>query len=299
MDDPYEVLGVGKSATAAEIKSAYKTLAKKLHPDLNPGDDAAEERFKAVSAAHDLLKDTEKRARYDAGEIDAQGQERPQRRYYRDFADAGDGGAYHTTQGFDDLSGVFDDLFGRGASARRAAGQAQTQMRGRDALYMMAVDLPDAVNGATKRITLPTGETLDVTIPKGVIDGQTIRLRGKGGPGHGGRPDGDALVTISITAHPLFRVDGRDIHIDLPISIDEAILGGSVEVPTLTGRVKMTVPPGAQNGQTLRLKGKGIRGGNQIVTLRVEMPATIDDDLANFMRTWRETNAYDPRKDAA
>lgn len=298
MDDPYEVLGVGKTATAAEIKSAYKTLAKKLHPDLNPGDDAAEERFKAVSAAHDLLKDKEKRARYDAGEIDAQGQERPQRRYYRDFADTGDGGAYHTTQGFDDLSGVFDDLFGRGSQARRGP-SAQAQMRGRDALYTMTVDLPDAVSGATRRITLPTGETLDVAIPKGVTNGQTVRLRGKGGPGYGGGPEGDALVTITIAPHPHFRVDGKDIHCDLPISIDEAILGGSVEVPTLTGRVKMTVPAGAQNGQVLRLKGKGIGGGNQIVTLRIEMPKTVDDDLAAFMRTWRETNAYDPRKDAA
>lgn len=305
-DDPYKTLGVEKTATGKEIKSAYKKLAKKLHPDLNPGNKDAEDQFKQVSAAHDLLKDPEKRKRFDAGEIDAQGQEKPQRRYYREYADAGAEGAYHSAEGyqdFDDLSGVFSDLFGRGARARQGAAygaQGQPmQMRGRDALYAMEVDFLEAVNGASKRITLPTGETLDVKLPAGTADGQTIRLRGKGSPGYGGGPDGDALVEISVRADPHFRREGNDILSTLAISIDEALLGGPVEVPTVSGRVKMKIPPGSSTGKVLRLKGKGARGGDQRVTLEVVMPETIDDDLRDFMETWRKTHAYDPRKATA
>lgn len=304
-DDLYDVLGVSKTATDAEIKSAYKKLAKKLHPDLNPGDKTAEAQFKKVSSAFDILKDKEKRGQYDRGEIDAQGQERPQRRYYRDFADAGAEGAYHTAQGFedfDDLSGVFSDLFGRGARARRAehrGPQEPLQMRGRDALYTMEVEFLEAANGASKRITLPTGETLDVKIPKGTADGQTIRLKGKGGRGYQGGPDGDALVEISVRPHPRFRREGNDILLDLPISIDEAVLGGTVEAPTVSGSVKMKVPPGSSTGQTLRLKGKGVNGGDQRVTLSVVMPDKIDGSLKSFMESWRENYAYNPRKETA
>lgn len=305
-DSPYDILGVAKTATDKEIKSAYKKLAKKLHPDLNPGDASAEEKFKQVSAAHDLLKDPEKRKRFDAGEIDAQGQEKPQRRYYRDFADAGAEGAYHSAEGyrdFDDLSGVFSDLFGRGARARQGSAsgaQAQPmQMRGRDALYTMEVDFLEAVNGASKRITLPTGETLDVKLPAGTVDGQTIRLRGKGGPGYNGGPDGDALVEISVRADARFRREGDDILTTLSISIDEAILGGPVEVPTVSGKVKMKIPPGSSTGKVLRLKGKGLKGGDQRVTLEVALPEKIDDELRTFMEKWRSDHAYDPRKGAA
>lgn len=302
-DDLYQTLGVKKSASDAEIKSAYKKLAKKLHPDLNPGDKSAEAEFKKVSAAFDILKDKEKRGQYDRGEIDAQGQERPQRRYYREYADAGAEGAYHTTQGFDDfddLSGVFSDLFGRGARARGAyQPQEPLQMRGRDALYTLDVDFLEAANGASKRITLPTGETLDVTLPKGAADGQTIRLKGKGGRGYQGGPDGDALVTISVRPHPLFRREGNDILIDLPISIDEAVLGGSIEVPTVSGKVKMTIPKGANTGKTLRLKGKGVKGGDQRVTLTVVMPDKIDASLESFMESWRKSYGYNPRETAA
>lgn len=305
-DDPYTILGVEKTASEKDIKSAYKKLAKKLHPDLNPGDKTAEEKFKQVSAAHDLLKDKDKRARYDAGEIDAQGQEKPRRQYYRDFADAGAEGAYHSAEGygdFDDLSGVFSDLFGRGARARRAqsyGAQGETfRMRGRDALYTMEVDFLEAINGASKRITLPTGDTLDVKLPAGTADGQTIRLRGKGGPGIGGGPDGDALVEISVRPDPNFRREGNDIHTTLALSIDEAILGGPVEMPTVSGKVRMKIPPGSSTGKTLRLKGKGVKGGDQHVTLEVVLPEKIDDDLREFMAKWRTGHAYDPRKGAA
>lgn len=302
-DDPYATLGVAKTATDAQIKSAYKKLAKKLHPDLNPGDKTAEERFKKVSAAYDILKDKEKRGQYDRGEIDAQGQERPQRRYYREYADAGADGAYHTTQGFedfDDLSGVFSDLFGRGARARGAyRPEEPLQMRGRDALYALEVDFLEAVNGASKRITLPTGETLDVKLPKGTADGQTVRLKGKGGRGYQGGPDGDALVEISVRPHPQFRREGNDILLDLPVAIDEAVLGGPIEVPTVSGKVKMTIPPGSNTGKTLRLKDKGVNGGDQRVTLTVVMPEKVDESLKSFMESWRANYAYNPREKAA
>lgn len=300
-DDLYATLGVKKTATDAEIRSAYKKLAKKLHPDLNPGDKSAEEKFKSISAAYDLLKDKKKRAQYDAGKIDAQGQEKPQRRYYRDFADAGAEGAYHTTQGFedfDDLSGVFSDLFGRGARARGAQTEP-LKMRGRDALYALEVDFLEAINGASKRITLPTGETLDVTLPKGTAGGQTIRLKGKGGRGYQGGPDGDALVEVSVRPHEQFRCEGNDILLDLPISIDEAVLGGSIEVPTVSGKVKMKIPPGTNTGKTLRLKGKGVQGGDQRVTLTVVMPDAVDESLKSFMESWRSNYAYNPREVAA
>ena len=302
-DELYATLGVDKTATDAEIKSAYKKLAKKLHPDLNPGDKNAEEEFKKVSAAFDILKDKEKRGQYDRGKIDGQGQEKPQRRYYREYADAGADGAYHTTQGFDDfddLSGVFSDLFGRGARARRAyQAQEQLRMRGRDALYTLEVDLLEAVNGATKRITLPNGQTLDVKLPKGTADGQTIRLKGKGGRGYQGGPDGDALVEINVRPDPRFKREGNDILLDLPISIDEAVLGGSIEVPTVSGKVSMKIPPGTNTGKILRLKGKGVNGGDQRVTLTVVMPDRVDESLKSFMESWRANHAYNPRKDAA
>ena len=289
-DDPYEVLGVPKDADEAAIKRAYKTLAKQLHPDLNPGDAEAEARFKAVSAAHDLLKDPEQRRRYDAGEIDATGQERPERRYYRDFADAGAGGAPFETGGFadfDDLSGVFSDLFGRGARARGAAGPRMA-MRGRDALYALEVDFREAATGATKRLTLPTGETLDVRLPEGTADGQTIRLRGKGGRGYQGGPDGDALVTVAVRPDPVLSREGDDIVAEADVPFDVALLGGRVEVPTLTGTARVRVPEGSAAGDVLRLRGKGVRGGDQRVRLRIVMPEDVDDDLREAVRAWRE-----------
>jgi DnaJ-class molecular chaperone len=301
-DDPYSVLGVAKTASAADITKAYRKLAKKLHPDLNPGDKAAEEKFKKVTAAYDIVGDETKRARYDRGEIDASGQEKPQQRYYREYAGGEDGARYRSAAGFEDIgefSDLFGDLFGRGGAAG-ARGGARFSMRGQDAQYRLEVDFLDAVKGTKTRITLPDGETLGVTIPAGVTDGQVLRLKGKGHPGLGEGEPGDALVEISVKPHPVFKREGDDIIVEVPITFDEAVLGGKVEVPTIGGRVFATIPVGSNTGQTLRLKGRGIRSksgtGDQLVKLNVVMPERIDDELKDFAETWRKNHAYDPRR---
>ncbi len=306
-DNPYEVLGVDKTASADEIKKAYRRIAKQSHPDLHPGDGAAEARFKAAGAAFELLKDPEKRARFDRGEIDASGQERPQERtFYRDFAEQQDnpyrrGPRY---EGFGDAEDIFAEFM-----RRQAGGQGQEQGRGRysfrargaDAQYALEVPFLDAANGGSLRITLPGGGNLEVKIPKGVADGTTLRLRGKGGPGHGGGAPGDAYVTLSITPHPVFRREGDDIAITLPITLYEAVLGAKVEAPTIAGPVKVTIPKGASSGQTLRLRGRGVSAagrpaGDQRIELQLVMPKEVDDELEAFMERWGKTHAYDPRK---
>lgn len=300
-DDPYAALGVPKTATADDIKKAYKRIARESHPDLNPGDTGATDRFKAASAAYDLLKDPEQRARFDRGEIDASGQERPERRFYREYAE-GPEATYHTSRGYDDFgnfSGVFSDLFGEARRRRTGSGggaEAEFRMRGADQTYVLEVSFLEAAKGATKRITLPGGSTLDVKIPEGIADGKTIRLRGKGGPGLGGGPDGDALVTITVAPHPHFSREGNDIHLELPVSLDEAVLGAKVETPTIGGPVALSIPPGASTGRVLRLKGRGVKGGDQLVTLKVMVPAKPDDELKDFLRSWRERHGEDPRK---
>ena len=303
-EDLYSVLGVPKTASAGDITKAYRKLAKKLHPDLNPGDKAAEEKFKKITAAYDILGDAEKRGRYDRGEIDASGQERPQQHYYREYAGGQDGARYRSTAGFEDI-GAFSDLFGdlfgeRGGIREGGRGGARFSMRGPDAQYRLEVDLLDAVNGTKTRITLPDGGTLDVAIPAGVTDGQVLRLKGKGGPGIGEGEPGDALIGISVRPHPVFKREGDDIIVEVPITFDEAVLGGKVEVPTIGGPVFATVPPGSNTGQTLRLKGRGIKTksgtGDQLVKLSVVLPERIDDDLKGFAETWRAAHQYDPRR---
>jgi len=300
-EDLYSVLGVPKTASAGEINKAYRKLAKKLHPDLNPGDTAAEERFKQISHAYSILKDPEQRGKYDRGEIDASGQERPQQRYYREYAGGPEGAQYHSTSGFEDIgafSDLFGDMFGGGAGMRGGRGGrgGRFSMRGQDAQYHLDIPFLDAVNGTKQRITLPDGSTLDVTIPPGVSDGQVLRLKGKGMPGLGEGPPGDALVEIGIRPHPVFKREGNDIVVEVPISFDEAVLGGKVEVPTISGRVAVTVPAGSNTGQTLRLKGRGVKGkGDQLLKLSVMMPEKIDDDLKSFAEEWKKSHAYDPR----
>jgi len=299
-DDPYSVLGVAKDASDAEIKKAYRRIAKDCHPDLKPGDAEAEAKFKAAAAAYDLLKNPEKRAQYDNGEIDASGQERPQQQYYRDYAEAA-GNPYRGRQADpDDMSDIFAEFMrGRGGYSQRAQG---FHAPGHNRSYSLQISFLDAVFGASQKLTLPDGDRIEVKIPAGITDGQTIRLRGKGDPGFGEGPAGDALVTVSVAKHPVFDRQGDDIHITLPISIDEAILGGKVPAPTIDGGVNVSIPAGTSSGKTLRLRGKGVkkRGsserGDQLIELTVSMPDQIDEDLKQFMETWREKHSYDPRK---
>ena len=244
--DPYKILGVNRDAPREEIQKAHRRLAKELHPDLNPGNRDAEAQFKEVSAAYDLLSDPEKRARFDRGEIDASGVERPQRCYYRDFADARAGagadpygrGPYASDAGFADFAGfgdaddILSELFGR---ARRAG--APRQRRGADVRYRLPIDFLEAANGTTKRVTLPDGSILDVTVPPGTRDGQVLRLRGRGQPGREGGPPGDALVEVEVRPHPFFTRRGDNIYVELPVSLAEAVSGARVDVPTPTGPV--------------------------------------------------------------
>lgn len=291
MEDPYEILGVKRDATEAAIRAAYRKLAKRYHPDVNPGNPEAAERFKSIAAAYDLLSDKEKRARFDRGEIDASGQERPQPRYtYRDFGESAGREKYRSETGLgpDDLESIFGEAFGD--RFRRGF-----NVRGSDAHYALTVSFLDAVNGTTRRITLPDGRTLDVTIPPGLRDGHILRLKGQGAPGIGEGPPGDALVEVTVAPHPRFRREGNDIVVKLPVSIREAVLGASLEVPTIKGHVRVSVPPNSGTGTRLRLRGRGVAGGHQYVELEVVLPPGEEPALAEFLRTWRPAHDFDPR----
>ena len=289
--DPYTTLGVKKHATQEEIQKAYRRLAKKLHPDLNPGNKIAEEKFKEVSAAYDLLGDPEKRARFDRGEIDASGTERPRQQYYRDFADQNGWSAYTNNSGFSDFGDfagsedILSEIFGRAGSAGR-------RRRGQDVRYHLELSFLDAVNGGKQSIVLPDGTTLDVNIPPGTRDGQILRLRGKGRPAPGEGPAGDALIEISVLPHPYFTRKGDDIYLDLPISLKEAVLGTKVKVPTPSGPVTVSVPKWSSTGRVLRLKGRGVPHsdgvkGDQYVTLKLVLPQKPDPKLEAFVADWQ------------
>lgn len=305
MDDPYKILGVAKDAKPEDIRRAYRKLAKQHHPDLNPGNKAAEETFKAVSTAYDLLSDAEKRARYDRGEIDASGTEKPQARTYRQYADAEHGARYGGgAQAGGWNSANFEDLFGdafrtRGAGPGAGFGN-NAQMRGQDERYSLTVEFLDAIRGVTRRLTLPDGRTLDVKVPPGIEQGQIMRLRGQGGAGWNGGPAGDALIEISIAGHPYFRRDGRNIRLELPVTLSEAVLGGRVTVPTPGGPVKMTIPAHSDTGTELRLRGRGVPkhdgqpAGDLYITLRVRV-GPPDAALEAFLRDWKPEAPSDPR----
>jgi DnaJ-class molecular chaperone len=297
-EDPYKVLGVPREASDDDVRRAYRKLAKELHPDLNPANRAsAEERFKKVSAAYEIVGDATKRGQYDRGEIDANGEQR--RTYQRahtggPFGGRAGGGRPGEEFGFSD---IFSDLFG---ANRRSEGASPFGMRGRDVRYTLEVDFLEAATGAKKRVTMPDSGVLDITVPEGVADGQTLRLKGQGAPGPRGSEAGDALVEIKVRQHALFKRAGDDIVLELPISVDEAVLGAKIEVQTISGRVQLTVPKGTSSGRVFRLKGKGVRNtttgntGDQLVSVRIVLPETIDSELSYFMSEWRQKHAYNP-----
>jgi DnaJ-class molecular chaperone len=318
MRDPYEVLGVGKNADAAAIKSAFRRLAKKLHPDANKNDPKTAQRFAELNSAYEILGEDKKRRAYDAGEIDAEGKPRFQG-FGQGFGGPRGGpgsGAHFETfsfgpEGFQGRSGVggghFEDIigqmfggFGAGRSRASRGGSEPDEMEPavHDVIISVTLSLEEAAAGGARRIRLPTGKEVDVKIPAGLADGKQIRLKGKGIPGPGGT--GDVLITVKIAPHALFERDGTDLRTTVPIALYEAVLGGKVRVPTLGGAVELAIPPGTSGGRTFRLKGKGMtvdgKTGDLLVSISIALPEKGDGELDELMKTWRDHKPYDPRR---
>ncbi len=287
MKNPYEILGVPQSASPDEIKSAYRALAKELHPDVNPGDTIVEQRFKEVTAAYDMLSDDAKRAQFDRGEINADGSPRMDGMFHRNYQ--GGGGA-----GGADFEDLVADLFGRRRRPRQSKGKSVT--------YSVRVPFLEAARGGVQRVRLHDGSTVDVNIPPATSDGDSLRLKGRGMPGVGGGPSGDAFVEVQVDPHRYFVRDELDIRIDVPVTLTEAVLGAKVNIPTVHGTVAVTVPPGSSSGNVLRLKGKGLakgsEKGDEFARLMIHLPETIDSKLKEFVRSWTKQGDYDVRKKA-
>src|SRR5947209_7493350 len=326
MRDPYQVLGVARSASAGEVKKAFRRLAKKHHPDQNKNDPKAQAKFAEVNTAYEILGDEKKRAEFDRGEIDAEGKPRhpgfdgfpggfrrsgaggPGQSEHFEFHFGGGnpfgrGGRAGTTN--IDPSDFLADLFGgfgAGGAGARAQGRTQPPPRGSDVAATVEVPLGDAVKGGRVVVSLPTGKRLEVAIPAGIEEGQQVRLKGQGEPSILGGPAGDAIITVHIGRHPQLRVDGRDLRLDLPITLYEAVLGGKVEAPTLEGHVELTIPPHSNGGRTLRLRGKGLPAnagkpaGDLLVSLRIVLPDGADPDIEALAQGLRSEKPYDPRK---
>jgi len=294
--DPYGVLGVARGANADDIRKAYRKLAKELHPDVRPNDKAAEDKFKRATAAFNLLSDPALKARFDRGEIDADGNERvgafrSQGARSGPYQSAGPGSGPDNVFDFGD---IFSDLFGAGVAGGR--GQAFARARGRDLRFTLEVDFVDAVNGGRRRVQLAEGRTLDVAIPPGVETGQVLRLKAQGAPGLQGGQPGDALVELKVKPHPHFKREGENITLDLPVSLTEAVEGGRVQVPTVSGPVAVSIPAGANTGMVLRLKGKGVGGqGDQLVRLLIMLPEPADEELKKFVKKWPGRERAPPR----
>ena len=279
--DPYSILGVPRGTSDADIKKAYRKLAKQLHPDTNK-EKAAAERFSRVTAAYDLLSDKDKRARFDRGELDGDGNPAAP------FGYGGGGGGFQQNGGGADFGDIFEGLFGGRSRGGGFGGRAAPPAKGANAAYRLAVSFEDAAAGRPQRISLADGKTIDLKLPNGVENGTQMRLSGKGEPGPAG--PGDAIVTIQIGNHAFYRRDGDAVRLDLPVTLAEAVLGGPVRVPTVDGPVNLNIPAGSSSGQTLRLKGKGFTGktgvrGDQLVTLEIVLPA---NDAA--LTAWAEDN---------
>ena len=317
MRDPYEVLGVPRSANAAAIKSAYRKLAKKHHPDSNKDDPKAAERFSEINSANEIIGDEDKRKQFDRGEIDAEGKPR-----FQGFPGGGGprgragpggfesynfrGGSAGPGQGAGAFEDILNSMFGGGMRGARpgAGGGAQFEFDtggvgiDLDVNVAMSVSLEESVKGGEKRVRLPNGKELNVKIPAGVVEGQQIRLRGQGETAQG-HPPGDLLITINVAAHPFFKIEGADLRIDLPVTLYEAVLGGKVRVPTLGNAVELSIPKNTSSGRTFRLKGKGLPKsggtGDLFVTIRIMLPDGNDAELEALMEKWRDQHPYNPR----
>lgn len=324
MRDPYEVLGVPKNASAAAVKSAYRRLAKKLHPDANKHDKKAASKFAELNAAYEILGDENKRKAFDRGEIDAEG--KPRFRGFEGFGDAPRGGFGRGTEfetftwgpegmhragarasggfrGFGGIDDILKDLFGgmqgAGRSTQFEEEDFEPAPQGRDVTGSVTITLAEVATGTTRRVQLPTGKEVEARIPAGLADGQTIRLRGQGLPGVGGT--GDALIKVTVAPHPLFEREGSNLRLQLPITLYEAVLGARVRAPTLDGAVELAIPPGTSSGRTFRIRGKGLPGkdgqGDLYATVRIVLPDGTDRELEELMRRWRVQKPYDPRRD--
>lgn len=332
MRNPYEVLGVQPTAGHDEIKKAFRKLAKKWHPDANKNDPALATRFSELNSAYEIVGDEAKRKQFDRGEIDAEGKPRFQGfegfgggrrgatggapfegfnpsefRRARGAGGFGGGAGAGGFSGLDDiLSGVFGARGGRAGTtfdfADLGGGGSGGPVAGRDAAADITITLEEAASGEKKRVALPTGKEVEVSIPRGLADGQQIRLRGQGLPGAGGGPAGDAIITVHLAPHPLFKIEGTDLRAELPLTLYEAVLGGKVRVPTLEGAVELAVPAQTNSGRSFRLRGKGLptKGGGRgdlFVTARIVLPKGADPALEDLMRKWRDEKPYDPRSD--
>jgi len=331
MRDPYDVLGVSKTASAADIKGAYRKLAKKLHPDANKHDPKAATRFAELNAAYEIVGEADKRKAFDRGEIDAEGKPRFQGfegfgagqgpgggfgrdghfesfnwgpgGFQRSGGRAGGGGSFRGFGGFEDiLKEAFGGGFGGGAGGARGGrgGFEQEEAGGGDVAVALTITLPEAAKGTKTRVHLPTGKEVEVKIPAGLADGQTIRLKGQGLAGARGHA-GDVLITVAVAPHPVFAREGADLRLELPITLYEAALGGKVRVPTLDGAVELAIPAGTNSGRTFRLKGKGFPGkdgkGDLLASVRIMLPEGGDKELDELMKKWRDGKPYDPRKE--
>ncbi len=296
-DDPYAVLGVSKDASEDDIRRAFRKHAKESHPDLHPGNAAAAERFKKFTAAYEIVGDGERRRAYDRGEIDASGE--PRRGFQGAHPGAGQRGAGGRFEEFG-FGDIFSDIFQDARQPGRGGARGNFARRGQDVRYTLDIDFLEAVRGTKKRVTMPEGGVLDLAVPVGVTDNQVLRLRGKGGAGVGGGPAGDALVEIRVRPSSEFKRSGHDVLTDVPVTIDEAVLGAKIDVATIDGRVTLTIPKGTSSGRVFRLKGKGIANaatgghGDHLVTVRIVLPDPIDETLSYFMTEWRQKHHYDP-----
>lgn len=311
MKDLYNILGISRDASQADVKKAYRTLAKKYHPDTNKDDPKIADRFKEVSAAYAILGNEQQRTRYDRGEIDETGAET--RSHANPFGFGGGARQSRASGGFsdfdmDEAQDIFSDFF-RSATRRKGGNGGKSnpfersgRQKGLDISYQITIGFEESITGSTRRLTLNDGKNVDIKIPQGIKNGQVIRLAGQGGPGVGKGPKGDALVEVRVAPHPYYKRDGLDIHLELPISLDEAVLGGDIEVPTPKGRLTIRIPKNSSSGKRLRLKGKGVKRGDEIgnmyVSLKLMLPTERDAELEKAIKQWGSGNGPALRKKA-